>query len=211
VSFAALPGKVRNCEEQALNLRRLWRLAKTAAALAAMMAAGSSSSWAQAVASGVRAVSLDATLPESVTLSLSSNAVNFNLTPGRASNPGSNSITATTTWTLQPAFLRRISVYSFFSNANAALTDGAGNNIPSSAFQISDNGGGYRGLTNATPFGGAGAGLLLGQSTEFLFLFNTRGTRTDTMNFNIDLSQGTLPNLPAATYSGTLTIQVQVQ
>jgi hypothetical protein len=191
-------------------MERLGKRARTVALTAVILFLGARFSSAQAVASGVRAVSLDATLPESLTLSLSSNAVNFNLTPGSASNHGSNSVTATTTWTLQPAFLRRISVYAFFNNANGALTDGGGDNIPSSAFQISDNGGGYQALTSTAPFGGAGAGLLLGQSTEFLF-FNTHGTRTDTMNFNIDLSQGALPNLPAGSYAGTLTLQVQVQ
>jgi len=191
-------------------MTRLWQTAKTMALLTVMIAASAGSSAGQVVASGVRAVSLDATMLESLTLSLSSNAVNFNLNRGSASNPGSNSVTATTTWTLQPALLRHISVYAFFSNATTALSNGAGNNIPSSAFQISDNGGGFQALTNTVPFGGANAGLLLGQSTEFL-IFNMRGSRTDTMNFNIDLSQGTLPSLPAGNYTGTLTIQVQVQ
>lgn len=186
-----------------------FRKSAQAVALLVVLLAGAQFSAAQAVASGVRAISLDASMLESLTLSLSSNAVNFNLTPGSTSNPGSNSVTATTTWTLQPAFLRHISVYAFFSNAATALSDGAGDSIPSSAFQISNNGGGFQALTNTVPFGGANAGLLLGQSTEFL-IFNMRGSRTDTMNFNIDLSQGTLPRLPAGSYTGTLTIQVQV-
>jgi len=193
-----------------LGVRQLRKFAEFIVLSAVMVMAAARPGSAQVVASGVRAVSLDATLDESVTLSLSANAVNFSLVPGRASNPGSTNITATTTWTLQPAFLRNISVYAFFNNASTALTNGSGGNIPSSAFQISDNGGGLQALTNTVPFGGAGAGRLLGQSTEFLF-FNQRGSRTDTMSFNIDLSQGTLPSLPAGTYTGTLTIQVQVQ
>jgi hypothetical protein len=36
---------------------------------------------------------------------------------------------------------------------------------------------------------------------------NRSGSHTDSMNFNINLSP--LPNLPAATYTGTLMIQAQ--
>jgi len=54
------------------------------------------------------------------------------------------------------------------------------------------------------PFGGANAGLTLGQT---LILLNNRGSRTDVMKFNITLSP--LPNLPAGDYTGTLTIQAQ--
>ena len=161
---------------------------------------------AQVVNSGARTIALQATLSEAITLTLSANAVNFNLVSGSTSNPGSTSITATTSWTLRPN-RGNLNVYAFFSSAAAALTNGAGNNIPSSAFQISDNGGPFNALTNTVPFGGANAGLRL---ASIPILGNNKiGTRNDVMNFNIDLSGGTLPSLPAATYTGTLTIQVQ--
>jgi hypothetical protein len=38
---------------------------------------------------------------------------------------------------------------------------------------------------------------------------NMNASRTDQMAFNIDLSGGTLPQLPADTYTGTLNIQAQ--
>jgi hypothetical protein len=38
---------------------------------------------------------------------------------------------------------------------------------------------------------------------------NRSGTRADVMAFNINLTGGTLPQLPAATYTGTLNIQAQ--
>jgi len=38
---------------------------------------------------------------------------------------------------------------------------------------------------------------------------NKNASRTDQMAFNIDLSGGTLPQLPADTYTGTLNIQAQ--
>jgi hypothetical protein len=56
------------------------------------------------------------------------------------------------------------------------------------------------------PFGGANAGLQL--ANVRILGNNKQGSRTDTMDFNINL--GTLPSLPAGVYSGTLTIQVQV-
>jgi len=114
------------------------------------------------------------------------------------------SITATTTWLLRPS-VNSLNLYAFFSNSGAALTDGAGNNIPSADFQISDNGGAFAALTNTVPFGGANAGLQL--SATPIRGNNKSGSSTNVMNFNINLS--TLPSLPPATYTGTLTIQAQ--
>jgi hypothetical protein len=168
-----------------------------------MLCAGLSA--AQVMNSGAATIALNANLSESVSLNLSANAVNFTLAAGSANNPGSTSITATTTWTLKPS-RGNLNVYAFFTNSAAALTDGAGNNIPSSDFQISDNGGAFTALTNTVPFGGANAGLQI--ATVKIIGNNKQGTRTDTMNFNINLAP--LPNLPAGTYTGTVTIQVQV-
>jgi len=160
---------------------------------------------AQVVNSGAQTIALNASLSESVSLTLSANAVSFNLTAGSANNPGSTSVTATTTWTLRPN-RGSLSVYAFFANSASALSDGAGNNIPSADFQISDNGAAFQAPTNTVPFGGANAGLQL--ANVRILGNNKQGSRTDTMNFNINL--GTLPSLPAGVYSGTLTIQVQV-
>jgi hypothetical protein len=159
---------------------------------------------AQVLNSGASTITLQAVLSQSVTLTLSGNAVNFNLAAGSANNPGSTSITATTAWTLKPS-VGSLKVYAFFSNSALALTDGTGNNIPSADFQISNNGGAFTALTNTVPFGGANAGLQL-SSTPILGN-NKTGTRNDVMNFNINLVP--LPNLPAGSYTGTLTIQAQ--
>ena len=159
---------------------------------------------AQVLNSAAGTITLNAVLSQSVSVTLSANAVNFTLTGGSASNPGSTSITATTVWTLKPS-VGSVKLYAFFSNSTSALTDGAGNNIPSADFQISNNGGGFQALTNTVPFGGANAGLQL-SSTPILGN-NKTGSRTDVMNFNINLAP--LPNLPAGAYTGTLTIQAQ--
>lgn len=160
---------------------------------------------AQVLNSGASTIALNANLSESVSVTLSANAVNFILTPGSANNPGSTSITATTTWMLRPS-RGNLNLYAFFSSAAAALTDGAGDNIPSSAFYISDNGGAFAALTNTVPFGGANAGLRLASIP--ILGNNKQDSRVDNMNFNINLTA--LPQLPAGTYTGTVTIQVQV-
>ena len=156
--------------------------------------------------SGAYTVALTGTLAESLTLSLSANAVTFNLTAGSATNAGNTNITATTTWVLKPG-RTALGVYAYFNSATAALTDGAGDNIPSSAFKIADNGGASTALNTTAAFGAANAGLRL--ANVAIASGNRSGTRADVMAFNIDLSTGTLPQLPAAVYTGTLNIQAQ--
>jgi hypothetical protein len=86
------------------------------------------------------------------------------------------------------------------------LTDGAGDNIPSADFYISDNGGASTALTNSVTFsGGQNSGLQL--ANVQITGANKNSNRTDVMAFNINLSS--LPQLPANTYTGTLNIQAQ--
>jgi len=159
---------------------------------------------AQVLNSAASTITLNAVLSQSVSVTLSANAVNFTLTSGSANNPGSTSITATTTWTLKPS-VGSLKVYAFFSNSASALTDGAGNNIPSADFTISDNGGAATALTNTVAFGGANAGYQM--ANVAITGANKNGSRNDVMNFNINLAP--LPQLPAGAYTGTLTIQAQ--
>lgn len=156
--------------------------------------------------SGLHAITVTATLGESLSVSLSGNSVGFTLTAGNATNAGSTVITATTAWVLKTS-RTAVTLYAYFTNAATALTDGAGDNIPSSAFSISDNGGASAALTNTVAFGGANAGTQL--ANVAITSANENSNRTDTMSFNIDLTGGTLPQLPAATYSGTLNLQAQ--
>ncbi len=140
---------------------------------------------------------------QTLTVALSANSANFNLTAGSNNNPGSNSVTITTTC---GCILQTVNVYAYFNNSAAALTN-AGNNIPSSAFQISTNGGGFQPLVNTEPFGGANAGIRI--SNFFTWFPGFGSPHNDTMNFNIDLSGATLPSLPPGTYVGTLNIRAQ--
>jgi hypothetical protein len=154
--------------------------------------------------SAAQPIALNATLAESLTVNLSASTVNFTLAPGAAANAGSTNVTATTAWVLKPG-RTAVGVYAYFASSAAALTDGAGDNIPSADFTISDNGGAATALTNSVAFGGANAGLQL--ANVAITGANKNSNRTDTMAFNINLS--TIPQLPAATYTGTLNIQAQ--
>ena len=154
--------------------------------------------------SAAQPIALNATLAEQLTVALSASTVNFNLVAGSAANAGSTNVTATTTWVLQPG-RTAVKVYAYFASAAAALTDGAGNNIPTADFTIADNGGAATAVTGSVVFGGAGAGLQL--ANVAITGANKNSNRADAMAFNINLS--TLPQLPAATYTGTLNIQAQ--
>ena len=157
-------------------------------------------------------ITLNATLAESLTVGLSANNVNFTLSAGSATNAGSTGVTATTTWVLKPG-RTAVGVYAYFASSAAALTGTGGAQIPSSAFSIADTGAGSGGagtsgaLTNSVAFGGANAGLRL--ANVAITGANKNASRTDAMAFNIDLSGGALPQLPADTYTGTLNIQAQ--
>ena len=157
------------------------------------------------VNSGPQPITVTATLQESLTLSLSGSSVTFTLTPGSAGNPGNATVTATTSWVMRPS-RTTVGLYAYFTSATAALTDGT-NNIPSSAFSVTDNGGAPTALSNTVPFGGANAGLQL--ASVAITGANENSSRTDTMSFNIDLTGGGLRQLPAAVYNGTLYIQAQ--
>ena len=173
------------------------------AMIAVIIATVSSLASAQALNSTAQTITLNATLAESLTVSLSGNVVNFALTSGAAANPGDTNITATTSWVLASG-RTAVGVYAYFTDGTAALT-GGGNNIPSSAFLISDNGGASTALTNTVAFGGANAGLQM--ENIAITNANRAGTVDDVMAFNIDLSA--LTQLPAAAYTGTLNIQAQ--
>ncbi len=188
-------------------MHSLKKYAILAAVLVAFTVLAASFASAQVLNSGAQTIALNATLNESLTLGLSANAVNFPLTAGSATNPGSTNITATTTWALKPS-RTAVKVYAYFTAAATALTDGSGNNIPSSAFFISDNGGASTALTTSVAFGAANAGLQLGPTINITNA-NRSGNRADVMAFNINLTGGTLPALPAGSYTGTLNIQAQ--
>jgi hypothetical protein len=150
-------------------------------------------------------VVLTATLLESITVVAVPNTVLFNLAAGGVAN-GSTPVSITTVWILGPT-RTSLKLYGSFDSASAALTDGGGDNIPSANVLGQVTTGSpinFTAFTQTTPFGAAGAGLLL--FSQPISITNTTGTRTDNLSLEIDL---TSLSLPAGAYVGTLHIQAQ--
>jgi hypothetical protein len=150
-------------------------------------------------------VVLTATLLESITVAAIPSSVLFNLNPGGTSN-GSTPVSITTVWILGVT-RTSLKLYGSFDSSSAALTDGNGDNIPSANVLGQVTTGSpinFTAFTQTTPFGAAGAGLLL--FSQPISITNTTGTRTDSLSLEIDLT--TLP-IPAGVYVGTLHIQAQ--
>jgi hypothetical protein len=114
----------------------------------------------------------------------------------------------TTTWT-GVSRLARLNLYGYFPGAGSALAGGSPPvNIPSSAVLGQVPAGApssFTPFTQSNPAGGASAGLLLYCEP---FLRGGTGSRTDTLNMEIDLKD--LPQLPAGSYTGTLYLQAQM-
>jgi hypothetical protein len=146
-----------------------------------------------------------AILGGSVTVTAAPAFLNFRLiSKGVAAS--SSGVEVTTTWT----GLRRLcklNLYGYFSAADAALSGGSPPvNIPTSAVlgQVpTGSPSEYTPFTQSNPIGGAS--LLLYCE---LFMIGGNGTRTDTLNMEINLEG--LPQLPAGTYTGTLYLQAQM-
>jgi hypothetical protein len=147
-------------------------------------------------------VNLNATLNSGLTITAAPGLVNFNLVRNGTAT-GSAPVTITTSWTL-PLIFGNIVEYAYFTNPAAALRDGASDNIPSASVSGSYNGGAFTAFTGASPLA-AGSSITL--FNQFFFIFFTNpGTRTDTLNLQINT---TGLNLPAGTYTGVLHIQAQ--
>jgi len=141
-----------------------------------------------------------------LTIQAAPNLVNFALVAGGTAQ-GSSGITITTSWDVF-GILPTLAVYGYFTNSTSALTDGRSpaHLIPSSAVLGQVTTGvptSYTPFTETTGFGGAGAGLTLVNTN--LGLIVTTGSRTDVLNLQINLSG--VSNIPAGTYTGTLTLQ----
>jgi hypothetical protein len=161
-------------------------------------------------------VVLNATLAESLTVSVTGGAtVNFTLAANTAANAGSTTSTVQTAWVLKPG-RTQVTVWAWVPNGVAALTDGAGDNIPSSAVSATAAGSGSAGgALNTVASGGAGVpafvtpaaatGVQIGQVA--ITGANKASSTTTTLTWNINTTG--IPQLPAATYTGTVNIQAQ--
>jgi hypothetical protein len=141
--------------------------------------------------------------------------VNFALLPNTAANPGSTTSTIRTAWVLRRG-RTQVSVWAWVANGAAALTNGAGGNIPASAVTATAAGSGSAGgALNTVASGGAGVpafvtpaaatGAQIGQIR--IRRRNRTGNTTTTLTWNINTTG--VPQLPAATYTGTVNIQAE--
>lgn len=161
-------------------------------------------------------VTLNATMPEYIGVTVTSGPiVNFTLAPNTAANAGSTTSTIQTDWTLAPG-RNKVTVWAWVANNAAALTDGAGNNIPASAVTVTAAGSGSAGgALNVSASGGAGvpafvspaaaSGVQIGNVN--ITAANKWSSTTTTLTWNINTTFN--PQLPANTYTGTVNIQAQ--
>jgi hypothetical protein len=146
-------------------------------------------------------VNLLAILGTSLGVSASPGTVNFAMVPNGAAT-GDSLITITTTWSLTGA-TRRVRLFSYFTSAAAALTNGAGRNIPSANVSGSANGGAFTPFTGNSPFG---AGTSLQIFNQRLRRRTRNATRNDTLNLRINTAG---LGLPSGTYTGVLHFRAQ--
>jgi hypothetical protein len=146
-----------------------------------------------------------AVLGGSVTISVAPAFMSF-LLVSKGVAASSSGVGVTTTWT-GLSRLCKLNLYGYFSNPGAALTGGTpAVNIPTTAVLGQVPTGSaltYTPFTRSNPASGASL-LLLCE----LFMSGGNGSRTDTLNMEIDLED--LPQLPAGTYTGTLYLQAQM-
>ncbi len=150
-------------------------------------------------------VTINATLPESLTVSLTNPTVTIPLTANTAVNNSTAPVAGTsitTAWVLQPGRTAvKVFVYSTVANPLSNGTD----TIPATSILISNTGqgGAYSALAAGTPFG---TGLQIGASTAITGA-NKSSSRSDTIFFQINTTFN--PQLSAGLYTGTLNVQAQ--
>lgn len=184
-----------------------WQSTSRGFAVCLALLGGGSCAMAQ-INSNQASVTLNATLPESLTILASPSNVNFTLAAGSTAN-GSAPVAITTSWVLA-SNRAAVHLYAWFATPAAALTDGGSpaNNIASSMV--------YGQVTTGTPtaftpftqsdaLGTAGGGLAL--FTQAISSTNRASSRSDNLSLQINLSN--LLQLPAGSYTGTLTLQAQ--
>jgi hypothetical protein len=162
---------------------------------------------AQAQLSNIASASLSGTMAEAITVSVTGGStVNFTMVPG-ATADGSVAVSIQTQWVLG-LLPTLVSLYAYFDVPSQALTDGSGNDIPSSAVRGQMLTGApllYTAFTQTSSVGPAGGSLKL--FDEVILILNKSKTRNDNLNLRIDLTS--LPSLPAGTYTGTLRIRAE--
>ena len=142
-------------------------------------------------------------------MSTSATTLSFNLAPGSTSDTPSTVLT--TSWTALAVGTIALDVYGYLSSPSVALqnSSNAAYVVPSSAVSGMASGAGSL-VTSLTPFtqttptpAASNAGLhIVSGSVNILVL--GAGSRTNTISMQVNLNAQ--PQLPAGTYTGTLTL-----
>ncbi len=145
---------------------------------------------------------------KSLSITVSSSTVSFTLVSGGTA-VGTPALSIKTTWGSGSCTTKKtctISLYGYFSSATAALSGGTPVvDIPTSEVLGEMTTGlptTYTAFTQTGTFGGAGASLEL--FTDVMTAKTTGGSRTDPLSLEINLASQ--PQLPAGTYTGTLSL-----
>lgn len=186
-------------------MKYLWHKLPGAAVLIVL---ASPLAYSQALNSNTATVTLTATLGETLTVAATPSNVNFALVPGGVA-AGSAPVVITTQWLLG-AGRANVELDAYFASPTAALTSGGGTPslIPTSAVlgqMLTGTPTAFTPFTGTGALGTAGAGLTL--FTQALTSSTRSVTRTD--NLSLEINTSALPQLPAGTYTGTVTIQAQ--
>ena len=161
----------------------------------------SPASHAQALNSTAATVALNASLIESLTVNASPAQVTFTLAPSGTA-AGSAPVVITTAWALAKT-RTSVKVYAYFTSTTA-LTDGANDNIPTSAVLGAVGTGAFAPFTGGAATFNVNSILVLSQAIGAAGTFNA----TQTSNVALEINTTGLA-LPAATYTGTLNVQAQ--
>lgn len=148
-------------------------------------------------------VTINANLPEALTVNLTNNTVTIPLAENTATNTQTSAaVTVTTAWVLNAT---RTTVKVFVDSTASPLTNGT-DTIPGTSIKISNAlAGPYTALTaGGAPFGVDGAQI--GATTNITGA-NRSSSRTDNVFFAIDTTFNA--QLSAGTYSGTVSVQAQ--
>lgn len=199
-------------------MRRTIQILSTLAIVALSMAIATTPAAAAPLPSAAGPnVQLTATLAESISVNVQSGtSVSFGLTSNTASNAGSTTSSIKTSWSLATG-RTAVTVWAWVPNGAAALTDGAGDNIPASAVSVTPSGSGIttQVALNNVVSGGAGVPTFIAPAAATgaqignvaITATNRASSTTTTLTWNIDTT--VVPQLPAATYNGTVNIQAQ--
>ena len=158
--------------------------------------------------SNTPAITLNAALAESISVSATPSTVTFNLVPGGIAM-GSSPIAITTTWILASS-RAAVTLIGSFGSPTTAL---AGSSIPegdiptSAVFGLMSTGlpTVFTAFTVNTPLGVVSAGLPL--FTQILTSASRNSSRTDNLTLEINLVA--IPQLPSGTFTGSLLLQAQ--